>query len=118
MNLLLRFKDSNLNATLVDSPTSRDFVSLLPLTLNMGDLFRREKFAHLPRTISEGGKHTHVYRVGDLAYWPPGPDVAVFYRHDGQTIPGEGIIVIGTIAENVALLDTAGSLKVTIELAE
>ena len=40
-------------ATLASSEAARDFASLLPLTLVMNDLFRREKFAPLPRAISE-----------------------------------------------------------------
>ncbi len=32
-----------------------------------------------------------------IAYWPPGPDVAVFYRHDGQSIPEPGIVVLGRV---------------------
>jgi hypothetical protein len=40
---------------LADSEAARDFASLLPLTLSMNDLFRREKFATLPRAISEQG---------------------------------------------------------------
>ena len=31
-----------------------------------------------------------TYQVGDVVYGPPGPDVAVFYRHDGQKIPAPG----------------------------
>src|SRR5436309_16124874 len=45
-----------ITATLIDSETTRDFVSLLPLTLTMNDLFGREKFGHLPRAIAEGSK--------------------------------------------------------------
>jgi hypothetical protein len=72
--------DKSIEATLADSEAARDFASLLPLTLPMNDLFRREKFAHLPRAISEKGKRTHDYAVGTIGYWPPGPDVAIFYR--------------------------------------
>ena len=86
---------------MIDSKTTQDFVSLLPQTLMMNDLFRREKFAHLPRAISKEGKRTHTYEVGDVAYWPPGPDVAIFYRHDGQEIPDPGLIVIGKIDSGV-----------------
>ena len=43
----------------------------------MNDLFRWEKFAHLPRAISKEGKAMHTYEVGDVAHWPPGPDVAI-----------------------------------------
>ena len=105
-----------ITATLIDSETTRDFVSLLPLTLTMNDLFGREKFGHLPRAISEGGKRTRTYEVGDVIYWSPGPDVAVYYRHDGQSIPSPGIIAIGKIDSGVEALDVPGSVRATIEL--
>jgi hypothetical protein len=117
MKIRLMVEGKALTATLVDSETTRDFVSLLPLPLPLSDLFRREKFAHLPRAISEGGKRTHAYEVGGVAYWPPGPDVAVFYRHDGQDIPNPGIIVLGKIEPGVEAFDVAGPVKVTVELA-
>jgi 4-carboxymuconolactone decarboxylase len=88
-----------------------------PITLTMNDLFRREKFAHLPRALSERGKRTHTYEIGDVAYWPPGPDVAIYYRHDGQEIPDPGIIVIGKIDSGVEAFIVADSVKVTVELA-
>jgi Cyclophilin-like family len=50
----------------------------------MNDLFGREKFGHLPRAISESGERTHTYEVGQIVYWSPGPDVAIFYRNDRQ----------------------------------
>ena len=87
--------NTSIEATLADSDAARDFASLLPLTLSMNDLFRREKFAALPRAISEQGKRTHDYAVGTIGYWPPGPDLAIFYRHDGERIPEPGLIVIG-----------------------
>src|SRR5438093_12728298 len=104
-----------ITATLIDSETTRDFVSLLPLTLTMNDLFGREKFGHLPRAIAEGGKRTRTYEVGQVIYWSPGPDVAIFYRHGGQSIPSPGIIVIGKIDSGVEALDVPDSVKVTIE---
>src|SRR2546430_15845098 len=116
MKIRLKVGATPLTATLLESKASRDFASLLPLTLTMNDLFRREKFAHLPRPISEEGKRTHTYEVGQVVYWSPGRDVAIFYRNNGQKIPNPGIIVIGKIDSAVAALDVAGSVKVTIEL--
>ena len=116
MKIRLKVENKVMTATLIESKTSRDFISLLPLTLTMNDLFHREKFAHLPRAISEEGKRTHSYEVGQMVYWSPGPDVAIFYRNDGEKIPNPGIIVIGKIDSGVAALDVAGSVKVTIEL--
>jgi hypothetical protein len=117
MKITIKVEDKVVTATLIDSKTTRDFVSLLPLTLTMNDLFKREKFAHFPRAISEEGERTHSYEVGDLIYWSPGPDVAIFYRHDGQAIPNPGIIVIGKIDSGIEAFNVPGSVKVTVELA-
>jgi len=118
MKIRLRIDNKVLTATLGDNKTARDFVSLLPLTLTMNDLFGREKFGHLPRAISEEGKRTHTYEIGELAYWSPGPDVAIYYRNDGEKIPDPGIIVIGKIDSGVEALNVPGSAKVTIEPIE
>jgi len=116
MKIRLSVNNKVLTATLADNKTARDFISLLPLTLTMNDLFGREKYARLPRAISQEGKRTHTYEIGDIAYWSPGPDVAIYYRQDGEKIPEPGIIVIGKIDSGVEALNVAGSVKVTIEL--
>ena len=118
MNIRLTINGKAMAATLIDSGTTHDFISLLPLTLTMNDLFEREKFAHLPRAISTEGKRTHAYEVGDIAYWAPGPDVAVFYRHDGQKIPTPASSFIGKIDSGVEKLDVPGSVRVTFERLE
>src|SRR5258705_11646544 len=104
-------------ATLANSEAARDFASLLPVTLAMNDLFRREKFAPLPRAISQQGTRTHDYAVGTIGYWPPGPDVAIFYRQDGERIPDPGLIVLGKVKAGIEALDVPGAIKATIELA-
>jgi hypothetical protein len=107
--------DRSVEATLADSEAARDFASLLPLTLSMNDLFRREKFAHLPRAITENGKRVHDYAVGTIGYWPPGPDVAIFYRQDGERIPDPGLIILGRIKAGVEALNVRGAISATIE---
>src|SRR6266567_3982374 len=116
MKIRLRIDNKVLTATLTDNKTARDFISLLPLTLTMNDLFGREKYARLPRAISQEGKRTHTYQIGDLAYWSPSHDVAVYYRQDSEKIPEPGIIVIGKIDSGVEVLNVPGYVKVTIEL--
>jgi hypothetical protein len=116
MKIRITVEDKVMTATLLDNKTAQDFVSLLPLTLSMNDLFGREKYGHLPRALSDEGKRTRTYEVGDIVYWSPGPDVAIYYRHDGQAIPAPGIIVIGKIDSRVEALDVPGSLRVTVEL--
>jgi len=116
MKIQLTANGRTLTARVIESPAARDFVSLLPLTLTMSDLFKREKFGQLPRAISQEGRHTHTYTLGDIAYWSPGPDIAIFYRHDGERIPDPGIIVLGKIGTDVEALNLPGSVSVTIEL--
>lgn len=116
MRMRVTVNGKELKATLVDSPTTRDFISLLPLKLTMQDLFGREKFGHLPRGLAEGGKRVRAYDVGDVIYWSPGPDVAIYYRDDAEPIPPPGIIVIGKIESGTEALDVPGSVEVTMEL--
>ena len=115
--LRLTVNGKTIMAKLIDSQTTRDFISLLPLSLTMNDLCRREKFANLPRALSNEGKCKHTYAVGEIAYWPPGPDVAIFYRHDNENIPDPGIIAIGKIRSGIEILNARGAVKVTFELA-
>jgi hypothetical protein len=89
----------------------------LPLTLTMNDLFRREKFAPLPRGLSEQGTRTHDYAVGTIGYWAPGPDVAIFYRQDGERIPDPGLIVLGKVKAGIEAFDVRGTLEATIEIS-
>jgi hypothetical protein len=116
MKMRLTVNGEELTATLADSPTTRDFISLLPLKLTMQDLFGREKFGHLPRGLAEGGKRVRAYDVGDVIYWSPGPDIAIYYRDDGEPIPPPGIIVIGKIESDTETLEVPGPVEVTIEL--
>ena len=103
---------------MVESPTARDFVALLPMTLRMSDLFEREKYGHLPRKLSSDARHTREYALGDIAFWPPGPDMAVFYRHDGEAIPNPGIIVLGRVTSGLEALRGRDPLRVKFELIQ
>ena len=113
----VRVGNEVLTARVIDSRTARDFVSLLPLTLTMHDLFGREKASPLPRTLASGGKQTHTVAAGDIVYWSPGPDVAIIYRHAGPGIPDPGDIVLATISSGMKAFDVPGSVRVRIERA-
>jgi hypothetical protein len=103
---------------LADNATTRDFVALLPLNLSMWDLFGREKYASLPRALSETGPRKRQYELGDIAYWSPSHDVAIYYRQDGDAIPSPGIIPIGKIDSGIEAFKVPDSVRVTIELAQ
>ncbi|MET7465685.1 cyclophilin-like fold protein [Nonomuraea sp. NPDC005501] len=116
MRIRLTAGEIVLTATLDDNATARDFASLLPLTLQMDDLLTREKYGHLPRSLTAGGKPQFGYESGNIAYWSPGPDIALFYAHDGQSIPDPGIVILGQIDSGAdAFKKYDGTVDVTIE---
>ena len=115
MKIRIKVDGKTITATLIDNATARDFISLLPLRLTMDDLFGREKCGHLPRAISNAGPRTDTYEIGEIAYWSPGPDVAIYYQQDAERIPSPGIIVLGKIDFGFEALNVPGSVTVTIE---
>jgi hypothetical protein len=111
----IRIGTRTLTATVAQNKTARDFVSMLPLTLRMSDLFGREKAAALPRALASGGKRRHTYAVGDIVYWPPGPDVAVYYRAGGPTIPDPGVVLLARLDSGAHALNRPGTVRVRLE---
>jgi hypothetical protein len=63
----------SIEATLADSEAARDFASLLPITLPMNDLFRREKFAHGRAPSRNKGNERMIMPSGPLATGLPDP---------------------------------------------
>lgn len=117
MKVTLRVKDNVLTASLIDNPTTRGFIALLPLTVKMNDLFGREKYGPLPKTISQDGRRSKTYEIGNIGYWSPGNEIAIFYKNDGKQIPAPGIILIGKMESGEEAFNVPGSVEVTIELS-
>ena len=118
MKIRISIADKVVTATVADNATARDFVSVLPLKVSMKDLFGREKYANLPKALSENGPRTTSYEVGDIAYWSPAHDVAIYYKQGGESIPSPGIIPIAKIDAGAEAFNVPGSLKVMIEIAK
>lgn len=118
MKININIAGKMLTATLADNATARDFASVLPLKVSMKDLFAREKYADLPRALSENGPQKNLYEVGDVAYWSPAHQFAIYYHQDGESIPSPGIIPIAKIDTGAEAFDISGSVKVVIELAD
>jgi hypothetical protein len=111
----IRIGARTLTATVARNAASRDLVSLLPLTLRMSDLFGREKAAPLPRALARGGRPRHTYSVGDIIYWSPGPDVALYYRGGGPAIPAPGIVLLAKLDSGVRAFNVPGTFRVRFE---
>ena len=68
----------------------------------------------LPEAIPDIEPHTRAYELGSLAYWYPGPSVAIFHSdHLEETIVP--VVTIGRIMDDVGFLaDYEGSLSISL----
>ncbi|GAA3767908.1 cyclophilin-like fold protein [Streptomyces phyllanthi] len=100
MNIRITIDGTPVDATLNDSAAARDFAAQLPLTLNLTDFHQNEKIADLPRPLSTSGAPSGVRpRTGDLAYYAPWGNLAIYYR-DGSPSIGNDLIVLGHMPES------------------
>jgi hypothetical protein len=103
-------------ATLTDSEAARDFVSLLPLTLTLEDYNKTEKISDLPKKLStKGAPAGSDPSVGDIAYYAPWGNLAIYYKDFGYS---SGLVILGKIDGDVEALNAPGSIKATIELVK
>ncbi|MER6153966.1 cyclophilin-like fold protein [Streptomyces sp. NPDC001868] len=112
MNIQLTIEGHRIDATLNDSATARDFAALLPLTLTLSDFHQTERIADLPRRLSTAGApETAQPKAGDLAYYAPWGNLALFYRDGGSS--DAGLIILGRVAAaDVERLATATDVTI------
>ena len=102
-----------LTATVARNATARDFLSLLPLSLRMRDFLAQEKTAPLPRALARGGTPRYTFSAGDIALWPPGPDVVAYYRRG--TVPPPGLVLLARLDSNARAFSVPGTVRVRFE---
>lgn len=107
MRVRLTVDGAAATARLYDTATALDFAALLPVTLRVHDLGGREKAGTLPRALTAGDGQA-TYRAGQLGYWSPSHDLAVYYHEDGFRIPPPGIVMIGEVESGLDAISTAG----------
>ncbi len=102
-----------ITATLADTAAARDFAALLPLDLLLADYASTEKISDLPRRLeTSGAPPGFTPSAGDIAYYAPWGNQAVFHKDFGYSA---GLIRLGKIDAGVALLRRPGTLRVMIE---
>jgi hypothetical protein len=117
VNIRITIGSTNLAATLEDNPTARDFAALLPLTVTLEDFNSAEKISGaLPKRLSqEDAPATAVGAVGDIAFYAPWGNLALFYRPGPRA---RGLIKMGRITSGMAILSQPGPLRATISHME
>lgn len=111
MRISIEIGADTLTATLEDSETARDFASLLPLTLTLEDYAATEKISDLPKRLSTAGAPEGVTpRVGDLAYYAPWGNLAIFHRDFRYS---SGLVKLGRLDSGAELIRHPGPYKAT-----
>ncbi|MEV8062890.1 cyclophilin-like fold protein [Streptomyces antimycoticus] len=114
MDIRVTIDGRPVDATLNDSPAARDLASLLPLTLELEDFHGTERIADPPRKLTtEGAPEPAAAKVGDIAYFAPWGNLAIFYK-DGPSA-SEDLLILGHIDADADLL--SGADRITIEAA-
>jgi hypothetical protein len=114
MRISIKLGAKLITAGLVDSATSRDFVSLLPMTIELEDYAATEKIGYLPRKLS-----TVVAPAGtdpateDVTYYAPWGNLRLFHK-DFQY--SSGLIPLGKIESGLDAPREPGSVTAAIEL--
>jgi hypothetical protein len=109
MPVLQRIGDHTIAATLTDTPASRQFAAMLPLSLQMRDVWGQAKSGPLPQLLTvQGGTPVHDPTAGDLYYWPRSGVIAVYYDDLGQAVPDPGLVRLGVVDTGLDSLANAG----------
>jgi hypothetical protein len=116
MKIRLMINGKAISATLISNGAAQDFLSLLPLTLTLEDYAATEKIAYPPRKLSTAGAPPGSDpSVGDIAYYAPWGNLAIFYK---DACYAKGLIPLGRIDSGIEALGAPGPLKATIEAVE
>ena len=114
MKIRMTINGQALSATLLDNASSRDFAALLPVTVTLEDYAGTEKIVYLSRKLSVTGAPSGFDpSVGDITYYAPWGNIAIFYKDFGYS---KGLIPLGRIDAGSELLRSPGKLSVQIEL--
>ena len=115
--------DVTLTAELNDSPSAKAMLEILPLELRMsrwGD----EYYGDCSLSVEEEPQARTLMKVGELAVWPPGSALCIFFGPTPASTADEPraaskVNPIGRVTSKIEPLKKLGpSIQVRVELAE
>ena len=106
VKIKLTFNKEEVIVKMYDNPTSRDFLTLLPLKLTLKDYAGTEKISYLSRKLStQNAPAGSDPSIGDFTYYSPWGNLAIFYRDFGYA---NGLIILGNIESGIEKLANIG----------
>ena len=113
MKIRMTMAGQIITASLEESDSARDFFAMLPLTLPFEDYAETEKIAYLPGKLTTQTAPEGIDpQVGDIAYYAPWGNLAIYYRDFGYS---SGLIRLGRITSGLDALTAQPSGTLTIE---
>ena len=116
MKLKITINNEVITATLNDSETAKDFASLLPMKLTLDDYGQTEKISSLSKRLTtDGSPEGCDPDVGDITYFAPWGNLAIFYKDFGYA---DGLIKLGEITGDLSPLKKEGNIEAIFEVVE
>lgn len=81
-------------AQLADGRAAQDFYAMLPLVVDFEDYAGAESIARLPRKLDTRGEADSAGKEGDINYYAPWGNLALFYRERGKA---PGLVHLGVM---------------------
>ena len=114
MKINITVGDKVLTATMENNETAKDLISMFPLTVTLEDYASTEKIFYPDRQLStEGAPSGYKPSVGDITYYAPWGDIAIFYKN--FCFAG-GLINLGKIDGDMSVLTGSKNSTVTFSL--
>ncbi|WP_087490417.1 cyclophilin-like fold protein [Tatumella citrea] len=116
MKIKLIVDGETATATLFDTPTARDFASLLPLNITLEDYADIERISDLPRRLSVAQAPAGMTpQAGDITFYAPWGNLAIFTHGRAYA---RSLIPLGKIDSGIAALERHGPLSVQISVSD
>ncbi|WP_197017723.1 cyclophilin-like fold protein [Tenacibaculum sp. 47A_GOM-205m] len=116
MKLKITIGENTATAIMYDNPTSRDFTTMLPLTVEMDDYANTEKIFYPSKKLStEDAPKGFKPSEGDITLYAPWGNIALFYKDFSYS---NGLISLGKVTNGIKYFKTNGKITVTIELEQ
>lgn len=113
MNIQVKFENKVIKIQLEENPTSQALYGQLPLKVKFEDYASNEKIFYPPKKLTtQDAPDTYKPSRGDVTYYAPWGDVAIFYKDFSKS---KGLIKLGRIIEGLEYLESLEDLEASIE---
>jgi hypothetical protein len=103
MIVVLKTPTGSVEIELTDTPAAKDLLLQLPADLQWSDYAGIEKIATLNKKLTAAGEpKAYAGRTGDLCYYAPWGNLALFLR-DGGASEAPGLVLLGRIRTGTSL---------------